>query len=168
MSRQYLSRDGDRLVRRQGGETLWVEPWGEHSLRVRATRNRAIGTGQDWALEQPGPSTPDITIADDDADIAARISNGRITATISRYGWLEFTNQRGDVLLREYWQVLGGGAETSSIAIPGRAYKPVLGSDDYELTVSFRPQAGERIYGLGQRQIAELDMKGCTLELAHR
>ena len=44
----------------------------------------------------------------------------------------------------------------------------MLGSDDYELTVSFRPQPGERLYGLGQRQIAELDMKGCTLELAHR
>jgi alpha-D-xyloside xylohydrolase len=168
MSRQYLSQDGDRLVRRQGGETLWIEPWGEHSLRVRATRSRAIEAGQDWALEPPGPSTPEITLGDDDAFIAARISNGRITATINRYGWLEFTNSGGEVLLREYWQVQDGGAETSSIAIPGRAYKPVLGSDDYELSVSFRPQAGERIYGLGQRQIAELDMKGCTLELAHR
>jgi alpha-D-xyloside xylohydrolase len=164
MSRQYLGQDGDRLVRRQGGETLWVEPWGDNSLRVRATRQRAVDTSQDWALEPPAPSAPQITITDD----AARISNGCITAAINRYGWLEFTNQRGEVLLREYWQVQDGGAETSSIAIPGRAYKPVLGSDDCELTVSFQPQAGERIYGLGQRQIAELDMKGCTLELAHR
>jgi alpha-D-xyloside xylohydrolase len=164
VSRQHLSQEGDRLVRRQGGEILWVEPWGENSLRVRATRQRAIETSQDWALEPPAASTPQITITAD----AARISNGRITATIDRYGILEFTNQRSEVLLREYWQVLGIGAETSSIAIPGRAYKPVLGSDDCELTVSFQPQGAERIYGLGQRQIAELDMKGCTLELAHR
>jgi alpha-D-xyloside xylohydrolase len=164
VSRQYLSQEGDRLVRRQGGETLWVEPWGENSLRIRATRQRAIDASQDWALEPAAPSTPQITITDD----AARITNGRVTATIDRYGIVEFTNQRGERLLREYWQVLDTGAETSSIAIPGRAYKPVLGSDDCELTVSFLPQAGERIYGLGQRQIAELDMKGCTLELAHR
>jgi alpha-D-xyloside xylohydrolase len=164
VSRQYLSQDGDRLVRRQGGEILWVEPWGENSLRVRATRQRAIDATQDWALEPPAPTKPQITITDD----AARITNGRITATIDRYGIVEFTNQTGERLLREYWQVLDTGAETSSIAIPGRAYKPVLGSDDCELTVSFQPQAAERIYGLGQRQIAELDMKGCTLELAHR
>ena len=164
MARQYLSRDGDRLVRRQGGETLWIEPWGEHSLRVRATRQRAIEQGQLWALEPPGPATAEITIGEDEA----RISNGRVTATIDRYGILEFTNQRGERLLREYWQTLGIGDETSSIAIPGRVYKPVPGSDDSELTVSFQPQPGERIYGLGQRQIADLDMKGCTLELAHR
>src|ERR1700749_4332544 len=117
MSRQYLSQEGDRLVRRQGGETLWVEPWGENSLRVRASRQRSIDTSQDWALEPPGASTPPITITDD----RAWISNGRIPATIDRYGILEFTNQRSEVLLREYWQVLGTGAETSSIAIPGRA-----------------------------------------------
>jgi alpha-D-xyloside xylohydrolase len=164
MSRQYLSQEGERLVRRQGGEILWVEPWGENSLRVRATRQRAIETSEDWALEPPAASAPQITVDGD----GASITNGRITATIDRYGILEFTNQRGDLLLREYWQVLDAGAETSSIAIPGRAYQPVLGSDDCELTVSFQPQAAERIYGLGQRQIAELDMKGCTLELAHR
>ncbi|MBV9794762.1 MAG: glycoside hydrolase family 31 protein [Actinobacteria bacterium] len=164
MRRQYLSREGDRLVRRQGGEIVWIEPWGEHSLRVRATRQRAIDTSQDWALEPPAPATPDITIGEGEA----RISNGRITATIDRYGIVEFTNQDGQRLLREYWQVLDIGPETSSIAIPGRAYQPVLGSDDCELTVSFQPQPGEKIYGLGQRQIAELDLKGCTLELAHR
>jgi alpha-D-xyloside xylohydrolase len=164
VSRQYLSQDGDRLVRRLGGETLWIEPWGEHSLRVRATRQRAVEATEDWALEPPGPATPEITIGAGEA----RITNGRITAVIDRYGIVEFTNQRGDLLLREHWQVGEAGHETSSIAIPGRAYKPVLGSDDCELTVSFKPQPGERIYGLGQRQIAELDMKGCTLELAHR
>ena len=129
MSRQYLSQDGNRLVRRQGGEILWVEPWGENSLRVRATRQRAVDTSQDWALEAPAPATTQITIGDD----GASITNGRITATIDRYGIVEFANQHGDRLLREYWQVLDTGAETSSIAIPGRAYKPVLGSDDYEL-----------------------------------
>ena len=55
MSRQYLSREGDRLVRRQGGETLWVEPWGENSLRVRATRQRAVDTSEYWALEPHAP-----------------------------------------------------------------------------------------------------------------
>jgi alpha-D-xyloside xylohydrolase len=107
-------------------------------LRVRATRQRAIEQSQLWALEPPGPATPEITIGEDEA----RISNGRITATIDRYGILEFTNQRGDRLLREYWQTLGIGDETSSIAIPGRVYKPVPGSDDCELTVSFQPSGG--------------------------
>ena len=28
---------GKRLIRRYDAETLWIEPWGENSLHVRAT-----------------------------------------------------------------------------------------------------------------------------------
>ena len=35
----------------------------------------------------------------------AQITNGRITAAIDRYGWLEFTNSRGDLLLRDSGEV---------------------------------------------------------------
>lgn len=34
--------DGNALIWTGDGETLRVEPWGENSVRVRATRNRGF------------------------------------------------------------------------------------------------------------------------------
>ena len=162
MVHAYFSEEGPRLVRRFDGETLWIEPWGSDSLRVRATRQARMGE-EPWALLEPQPTASEIAIGDN----TATITNGRITATVDEFGWITFTNQHGRVLLREYWQVKDGGDETSAIEIPGRLLKPVLGGD-FSVLMKFHAIKGERIYGLGQRQIAELDMKGCVLELAQR
>ena len=44
----------------------------------------------------------------------------------------------------------------------------MIGSSDYKITLRFEGQDGEKIYGLGQRQEKQLNMKGCCLELAQR
>lgn len=41
--------EGNRLIGRSGAETLWIEPWGENSLRVRMTKEAAMDPN-DWAL----------------------------------------------------------------------------------------------------------------------
>lgn len=52
--------DGKRLTLSQGGTTLRMEAWGEHSIRVRMTKEAEMNT-EDWALTEPIPDlTPEI------------------------------------------------------------------------------------------------------------
>ena len=46
--------------------------------------------------------------------------------------------------------------------------KPIQGTGDYQLTMRFEANNDEKIFGMGQYQQPFLDMKHCTLELAHR
>ncbi|PJM74593.1 TIM-barrel domain-containing protein [Bifidobacterium simiarum] len=166
-----LERDGERLVWRCRHETLWLEPWGPNALRVRGTKNRAIDENLQWALNErpvtPGSSTHiELDGAEGEAQ-SGRIVNGSITAEIDQRGWISFRNADGKVLLEEFWQIKDGGDETSAVELPARDWRPVLGGD-WRLTMRFKAHDDERIYGLGQRQIHELDLKGCVLELAQR
>ena len=57
--------------------------------------------------------------------------------------------------------------DCSALELEGREMKSLLGGD-YQLTARFEPNHGERLYGMGQYQQVDLDLKGCVLELAHR
>ena len=61
-------------------------------------------------------------------------------------------------------QEIGSGG---ALKLRSRAFKPIIGGD-HQLTVSFAGNDGERIYGMGQYQQETFDLKGSTLELAHR
>jgi alpha-D-xyloside xylohydrolase len=158
-----ISKNKDRLIRQFDNETLWIEPWGENSLRVRATKNAMINEQLDWALLPPKKQSPDIEIEGQ----SATITNGKIKAELNEFGWLTFYNQKGEVLLEESWRVKDGGDKTSALELAGREFKPIIGGD-YRMTLRFESNDDERIYGLGQRQERQLNMKGCVLELAQR
>ena len=156
--------DGNKLIYRNDSEILQLEPWGENSLRVRGTKTSAVSQ-EPWALlDEPVPCKAEIKV---DGKTAS-ITNGKITASFNEFGWLTYYNQKGEVLLEERWRVNNGGDKTSPLAICGREYKPLIGSSDYKITLRFEGQDGEKIYGLGQRQEKQLNMKGCCLELAQR
>ena len=158
-----ISKNKNRLIRQFDNETLWIEPWGENSLRVRATKNAMINEQLDWALLPPKKQSPDIEIEGQ----SATITNGKIKAELNEFGWLTFYNQKGEVLLEESWRVKDGGDKTSALELAGREFKPIIGGD-YRMTLRFESNDDERIYGLGQRQERQLNMKGCVLELAQR
>lgn len=156
--------DGNKLIYRNDSELLQLEPWGENSLRIRGTKTASISQ-EPWALlDDQVPCTAQIKVNGK----TASITNGKITASFNEFGWLTYYNQKGEVLLEERWRVNNGGAKTSPLAICGREYKPLIGSSDYKITLRFEGQDGEKIYGLGQRQEKQLNMKGCCLELAQR
>ena len=155
--------EGNKLIYRNDGEILQLEPWGENSLRIRGTKTPAVSE-EPWALLDPVPCEAQIRVEGK----TASITNGKLTAAFNEFGWLTYYNQKGEVLLEERWRVNNGGLKTSPLAIPGREYKPIIGSSDYKLTLRFEGQDGEKIFGLGQRQEKQLNMKGCTLELAQR
>ena len=158
----FTSQEG-RLIRRYDGETLWIEPWGENALRVRASYLPEMPQ-QDWALLAPVPVEPEIRIE----ERTATIVNGKIRAEISEGGCISFYDGNGNLLLEEQWRTRDPGhTQQSSLEIRGREFRPILGGD-YKLTMRFEPNPGEKIFGMGQYQDDCLDKSGCSLELAHR
>lgn len=157
-----ITKQGNKLIREYDSEVLWIEPWGKNSLRVRATKNAEM-TAQDWALLEPEKCDAQIAIDGQ----RATIKNGKIKAELNEFGWLTFYNQKGEKLLEECWRVKNGGDKTSALEFCGREFKPIIGGD-YKITLRFESNDAEKIYGLGQRQERQLNMKGCALELAQR
>ncbi len=164
------SQDG-RLVWRGGGETLVVEPWGRDSVRVRA---RVMGDVEDtdWALLPPSHDARDVAV--EVRPDGATLVNGAIRVELTCSTWFHepvgyevsrcdvaFYDADGRLLLRE----LGRGG---SLDLRARHFRPRLGGDDHTLTASFESDPDEKLYGMGQYQQHVLDLKGCTLELAHR
>jgi alpha-D-xyloside xylohydrolase len=153
----------NKLIYRNNGEILQIEPWGKNSLRVRGTKEASIAD-QPWALLEPVECKAKINIEGERASIC----NGKIIAKINEFGWLTYYNENGKVLLEERWRVNRGGDKTSPLAVLGREYKAILGTDDFKLTLRFEGQDDEKIFGMGQRQEKQLNLKGCALELAQR
>lgn len=160
--------DGSSLVWRGDGETLVVEPWGHDSLRVRAALKSGV-LDTDWALLPQAPTDARIEID----GTTARIVNGRLTAVLDATAPFQeilghrifrcsvaFYDQHGTLLLRE----LGTGG---SLNLQARALRPILGGD-LQITAAFDTDPAEKLYGMGQYQQHVMDLKGCTLELAHR
>ena len=57
--------------------------------------------------------------------------------------------------------------QSACLKVDAREFKPIIGGD-YSLTVRFDGRDGEKIFGMGQYQQSQMDLKGCTLELAQR
>lgn len=155
--------EDNKLIYRNDGETVQVEAWGENSIRVRATKKNQFNE-EPWALLPPKACVPEIHI---DGKTAS-FKNGKITASFNCFGWLTYTNAEGKVLLEERWRVNDGGHKTSALAVFGREHKPIIGADDFKLSLRFEGQDDEKLFGLGQRQEKQLNIKGCMLELAQR
>ena len=164
------------LVFRRDFETLRIEAWGENALRVRATQNAAF-TGRDWALdpkdaakgkvstfeyapdpaEQYGPRSP---------SLMGEIQNGKLTARLNAQGVVTFLNDRGETLLKEYGR-RSEDERSMPHSLPPRDYK-FLGGDLFRTNVRFYSNKAEKIFGMGQYQQHEMNLKGCVLELAQR
>ncbi|MCG2801386.1 MAG: family 31 glucosidase, partial [Cellulomonas sp.] len=124
----------------------------------------------DWAL-LPAVDTGTARV-EIDGDVA-RLHHGAITAVLEQTSWfyepldrtrfccrVTFLDAAGQVLLRE-------AARGGSLDLTARRLRPLPGAD-LQLTATFEAVAGEKLYGMGLYQQAVLDLKGCTLELAHR
>lgn len=142
-----------RIVWQQRHQTLWVEPWGADSIRVRATMNASMPEA-DWSLLPPTPAPAEIAPA---ADGGTRLVNGRITAEMDRHGRIRFLRTAtGEALLEDIPVIPNFPAP--------REFKARSG-DLWHSEVSFEAEDGERIHGLGQHRHGLLDQKGCVLEL---
>lgn len=90
----------------------------------------------------------------------ASITNGKITAKVNRESWLSFYNEKGELLLEEYWRNRADITRyTGTLNLAGRDIYPILGGD-WKITARFESKDGERFYGLGQYQDGYLDKEG--------
>lgn len=174
----YEQKNGS-LIYSFDNEMVQIEPWGANAFRVRATKNASF-TEHDWALLPQEKVETEIDIFVDDSTMGrsianmftgtnnsyASIKNGKITATVDWKGVITFTNSDGKVILKERWKRLKDDP-SMSLNKPGREFKPING-ESFVLKARFEPNDSEKLFGMGQYQMNYLDMKGCTLELAHR
>lgn len=157
---RYFEEYEGNLIYRQDGETVMISPWGENSLRIRSTLLGDI-TDEYGTLLTPVSTKPEITIEDKHATI----SNGKIRAELSVYGWrnwlqISFYNQNNELLLQEM-------TDGNALTLKARHFKALPGGH-YRLKASFISNPKEKIYGMGQYQQEIMDLKGCNIELAHR
>lgn len=159
----FFHQNGRVLVGRQKNETLVIEAWGTNALRVRSTEYAEFNKN-DWALSEPVKTNAEISVGVD----GANIKNGRISASVNPYGVITFYRD-GKKILREYYRNYEGteSRESRCLKVISREFMPILGGD-YRLTVRFESNDQEKIYGMGQYQHAQMNQKGCILELAQR
>ncbi|KAK9782243.1 hypothetical protein AB5N19_09829 [Seiridium cardinale] len=160
-----LFEEHGRLCYRYDAEQLWIEPWGDNAFRVRATKAHTMPS-EDWALIQQPASKPEISVTKD----SGTITNGKIHAVVTSGGKLTIHNSKGDLLLEEYARnrrdVLD--PKCSALKVEAREFKPIPGGD-YHVTLRLESvDVNEKIFGMGQYQQPQLDLKGHDLELAHR
>lgn len=180
-----MEQDGCKLIVKKGTSTLWIEPWGENSLRVRMTCEPQMDPN-DWALTEEVAKT-DATLEFETIDVTdpwykpeeykkyhqtgtqATLTNGKITAKVSHEGWISFYNQKGELLTEEYWRNRERMIRfCAPLGVSAREMKPILGTTDFQLTARFEAFDDEKIFGMGQYQEKNMDKKGAVLELAHR
>lgn len=153
--------NNNSLIYKSRSETVKIEPWGKNALRVRVTYNAGF-TGDDHALDKV-QSEAQIDIGEEFASIA----NGKICCKLSKSGWLEFFKD-GKPILKEYSRdSRGANGHSPSMKFSARELKPVSGSG-YSITMRFEADKSEKIFGMGQYQQPNLNLKGCILELAQR
>lgn len=161
---EFWEKDG-MLHYHYDAEYVIIEPWGENSLRIQASKMNEIPT-EKWALyRKPQGGNGIVKIS----EYSAEIINGKIRAVINNIGKISFYNQNGKVLLEEYVRNREDmfAKTCSSLEVEAREFKPIIGGD-YILTMRFESEPNEKIFGMGQYQQPFLDLKGAELELAHR
>lgn len=149
------------------GETVLIQAWGANSVRVRSSLGPILDT--DWALLLPQATQPEIRI---DGDTATFRNGGITVVATQRSGkdWqagyqrhhcrLEFFDEEGRLLFAE---APDGGA----LRVQARGYRALPGSG-YRTELQLVSDTGEKLFGMGQYQQSVGDLKGSTLELAHR
>jgi alpha-D-xyloside xylohydrolase len=172
----HFAQIDNALTWKGDGEYLRIEPWGTDAVRVRASRPAHVRDAA-WALldkadvvgEWEGASK--IVISDDGND--AEVRNGELV--VKAHNIEKFNGSDGYEEFRcelSFWQASGkllfkeisaGG----SLALHARHYLPNDGGS-YGVEVAFETPQDEHLYGMGEYQQNVMDLKGCTLELAHR
>ncbi len=154
-----LFKENNKIMWKGYGEIVWIEPYGENCLRFRSTKRNKI-EDINWTLLPAKPSNVTINMSEQRAEII----NGNIKAEILIDGTVNYYKADGTVLLKESW--IDEREHTVPLR-PARDYN-ALSTDSFEISLYFKPNADEKLYGMGQHANNCFDLKGCTIELQHK
>lgn len=157
--------DERKLIFHYDAEEVWIEPWGENALRIRAAKEPVMPEGN-GALCAKGNDDCRITKTDQGMEMI----NGKIRAEMTSLGKIMIYHADGRLLMEEYCRNRKDllDQKCSALEVESREFKPITGGD-YHLTARFESvDKDEKIYGMGQYQQPYLNLKGLDLELAHR
>lgn len=160
-----LKQKDGKIIYHYDAEELWIEPWGDNAVRVRATKTNQMPK-ENWALMEQNPIDSHIEIDEG----GALMQNGKLKVKVTNGGKILMYHQDGHLLLEEYWRNRRDVTDEkcSAIEVEAREFRPNVGGD-YHLTMRFESvDKDEKLYGMGQYQQPYLDLKGLDLELAHR
>ncbi|MCC6124930.1 MAG: glycoside hydrolase family 31 protein [Pirellulales bacterium] len=143
---------------------MWIQAWGENSLRIRSTKIASMPE-EDWALIEQEERETEIEIGES----RATITNGKIRACLAKAGKMTICDRNDKILLDEFLRnrIDDKADYCSALEIQAREHRPILGGD-YSITARFESDPREKLYGMGQYQQPFLNLKGTDLELAHR
>ncbi|EDW7900678.1 hypothetical protein MUB72_002698 [Salmonella enterica] len=149
----FMQQDPRHLVWQQNDRYLWIEPWGENSLRVRSGRHLPVMRNEDWALTEP--------VAESQCHIdyehhQATLTNGKIIAIVNQKGQVTFYRHPHKPLLQEFWRLRGEigedesshGQYVSALNLEGREFRPIQGGK-YSLKARFEATEGEKFMAWG-------------------
>ena len=155
---------GSYLLGREGYELLQVEPWGTNAVRIRVTEQTQISEEANALDRTCEEKNGQVHVLENGSGI---VENGRIRVEVNAQGIIKIYRD-GEVVLEEYDQSWAGAFPHSGcLKRKAREMKPLIGGS-YKIETRFKAHDGEKIFGMGQYQQSQLDLKGCVLELAQR
>ena len=157
----YFYQDSHALRFRDGHELIEIRPWGTNAFRVRSTLNADFSSAEKALLVPGCVSSPEIKITDNGASII----NGAIRCTVTPMGCLRF-DKEDTLVLAEYHRGRDANLHSRPIKMEARQYRTT--GNDYEIFARFESDPNEKLFGMGQYQQPELNLKGCVLELNQR
>ena len=150
-----VTKEKNKLLLRNGREMIEICAWGTDALRVRATLNPVFSQQEKGLM--PYNDILAAEIGEENGE--TYIQNGRIRCTVSSGGHLAFFKDR-KLILQERCAPNGG------IKFVERLYAGA--GEDYAITTWMQSDPKEKIFGMGQYQQAEFDLKGSSLPLEQR
>lgn len=181
-----FAKENNRLIINDNSGTVWIEPWGTDSVRIRMTADRAMDKN-DWALLPRNAPTCSIEIHELDTSYpwaehfanvekttgqTATLTNGRLQVRVNHEGWISFwqlNETSASLLFEEQWR---NRARIDRFCVPtnnpGRELNQNPATFNYKATVRFEAYDDEKIFGMGQYQDSHLDKKGGSWELAQK
>jgi len=144
------------------GINIRLTAWGPNAVRVQASPNAELRNPESALFDEPPHSDVQIT--------TSSLFNGSLGADVSPAGVLTFSRS-GKVVFQEWSRNLVNvkRPDASALRMEAREFKPILGTESHHLTARFESlDSHEKIYGMGQYQQSNLDLKGCDLDLAQR
>ncbi|WP_341780314.1 glycoside hydrolase family 31 protein [Levilactobacillus sp. HBUAS70063] len=166
--------EDNKLVYENEGEHLEIIPWGTDGFRVRSTRFPMLSTESNALSMDVSHKATQCLVEGSRGEI----TNGKIKAAINGRGKITLYNQNGAIVLDEYQRsrnaTMKKGVDkdrttrfNSALKIEPRMFTGIAGGD-FKLTLRFESDPDEKIFGMGQYQQDNLNLKGTELELAQR